>query len=102
MLPDGEKGEIIILGDDATRLLSAGGAEQKGVFEQAEGAGVIRGYWRPAIRAIWEKRYAFSERIDLQIKLHGYRIELEDIENNIQQIRELSMRLYCQICAMIR
>jgi D-alanine--poly(phosphoribitol) ligase subunit 1 len=32
----------------------------------------------------------YSGRIDLQIKLHGYRIELEDIENNLRRLPEIA------------
>ena len=31
----------------------------------------------------------YCGRIDLQIKLHGYRIELEDIENNIARVPQI-------------
>ena len=31
----------------------------------------------------------YCGRIDLQIKLHGYRIELEDIENNISRLPQV-------------
>lgn len=44
---------------------------------------------------IWDAGYLkdgllyYNGRIDLQIKLHGYRIELEDIEQNILKIKDV-------------
>ena len=31
----------------------------------------------------------YCGRIDLQIKLHGYRIEIEDVENNLLKLKEI-------------
>ena len=59
---------------------------KKAFFEQAEGAGVIRGYHTGDKGYLEDGMLFYCGRIDLQIKLHGYRIELEDIENNIRRI----------------
>lgn len=87
VLPDGEKGEIIILGDTvSTGYYRQEELTKKAFFEQAEGAGVIRGYHTGDKGYLEDGMLFYCGRIDLQIKLHGYRIELEDIENNIRRI----------------
>ena len=82
-----EKGEIIILGDTvSTGYYRQEELTKKAFFEQAEGAGVIRGYHTGDKGYLEDGMLFYCGRIDLQIKLHGYRIELEDIENNIRRI----------------
>lgn len=94
-LPDGEKGEIIILGNtvstgyykskeltdkaffvmsDADRLAAAGFMEP------------VRGYHTGDKGYLVDGMLYYCGRIDLQIKLHGYRMELEDIESNIRKL----------------
>ena len=87
VLPDGEKGEIIILGDTvSTGYYRQEELTKKAFFEQTEGADVIRGYHTGDKGYLEDGMLFYCGRIDLQIKLHGYRIELEDIENNIRRI----------------
>ncbi|MCR5739194.1 MAG: D-alanine--poly(phosphoribitol) ligase subunit DltA [Lachnospiraceae bacterium] len=82
-LPEGESGEIIILGD----TVSIG---YRGLPEQTEKAffeeNGVRGYRTGDKGYIRNSQLFYQGRIDLQIKLHGYRIELEDIENNLMKI----------------
>lgn len=82
-LPDGEKGEIIILGDTvSTGYFCQMELTRKAFFEENG----VRGY-HTGDKGYLEKGMLFyCGRIDLQIKLHGYRIELEDIENNIRRL----------------
>ena len=47
---------------------------------------MIRGYHTGDKGYLEDGMLFYCGRIDLQIKLHGYRIELEDIENNIRRI----------------
>lgn len=87
VLPDGEKGEIIILGDTvSTGYYQQEELTRKAFFEQAVGTGMIRGYHTGDKGYLEDGMLFYCGRIDLQIKLHGYRIELEDIENNIRRI----------------
>ena len=87
-LPDGEKGEILILGDTVSpgyfrqpELTSRAFFEE----EDAEG-GKIRGYRTGDAGWLKDGMLYYGGRIDLQVKLHGYRIELEDIENNLRRL----------------
>lgn len=92
-LPDGEKGEIVILGD----TVSIGYYKQEELTKKAffiESRKKVAGQLGEALRGYHtgDKGYLkdgmlfYCGRIDLQIKLHGYRIELEDIENNIRRL----------------
>lgn len=112
-VPEGEKGEIVIIGN----TVSTGyyGQEQltkKSFFlvpsvknrvpsDQAEekstgaenagdsGKNCERAYRTGDEGYLHDGMLYYSGRIDLQIKLHGYRIELEDIENNIRRLPEI-------------
>lgn len=124
VLPDGEKGEIIIIGDTVStgyygrpdltekafftvadenesraaeakeEACKASAEYEKTAGEaQAERAG-LSGSCMRAYRT-GDKGYKkngmlyYCGRIDLQVKLHGYRIELEDIESNICKLSEV-------------
>ena len=89
LLPEGEKGEIIILGDTvSTGYYHAPELTQKAFFKKPapENSTVLRGYRTGDRGYLKDGMLYYCGRIDLQIKLHGYRIELEDIENNLRKI----------------
>jgi D-alanine--poly(phosphoribitol) ligase subunit 1 len=86
VLPDGEKGEIIILGDTvSTGYFGRPDLTEKSFFMQ-DG---VRGYHTGDKGYLLDGMLYYCGRIDLQIKLHGYRIELEDIENNIARLPQV-------------
>ena len=84
VLPEGEKGEIVIAGD----TVSVGYWKNEEKTQSVFGIMVVDGK-RYRLYHTHDKGYYrdgllfYCGRIDLQIKLHGYRIELEDIESNI-------------------
>lgn len=91
ILPDGEKGEIHILGD----TVSAGyyhnpEGSAKAFYETTRDGKLVRGYHSGDEGYLINGLLYYSGRIDLQIKLHGYRIELEDIENNILRLPDVT------------
>ncbi|MDO4323132.1 MAG: D-alanine--poly(phosphoribitol) ligase subunit DltA [Lachnospiraceae bacterium] len=85
-VPEGEKGEIIIVGD----TVSIGYYGRQDLTEKAffcfNGE---RGYHTGDKGYLKDGMLYYCGRIDLQIKLHGYRIELEDIENNIARLPQV-------------
>lgn len=93
-VPDGEKGEIIIIGD----TVSPGYYQQEELTKKAfftmregqENGAELRAYHTGDEGYLKNGMLYYSGRIDLQIKLHGYRIELEDIENNIRRLPEIA------------
>ncbi len=82
-LEDGEKGEIIILGDTVSTGYFCQEELTRKAFFTENG---IRGYHTGDKGYLQDGMLFYCGRIDLQIKLHGYRIELEDIENNIRRL----------------
>ncbi|MDD3746607.1 MAG: D-alanine--poly(phosphoribitol) ligase subunit DltA [Anaerostipes sp.] len=83
---DGERGEIIIIGD----TVSCGYYQNPQMTEKSffthEGE---RGYHTGDAGYLIDGQLYYGGRIDLQIKLHGYRIELEDIENNLTRLPQI-------------
>lgn len=87
LLPEGESGEIVIAGD----TVSAGywnAPERTGQsFGSMEIGGRAYRFYRTGDRGYQKGEQLFyCGRMDLQIKLHGYRMELEDIEQNIMKL----------------
>ena len=83
VLPEGKKGEIVIIGDS----VSIGYFNNDELNKKVFGKKVIKNkeyrYYKTGDEGYLKDNYLYySGRIDLQIKLHGYRIEIEDIENN--------------------
>ena len=52
-------------------------------------ARVLRGYHTGDKGYLKNGLLYYCGRIDLQVKLHGYRIELEDIENNLRKLPDI-------------
>lgn len=96
-VPEGEKGEIIIIGN----TVSTGYYQQEELTKKAfftvqpsvaadrTSGNRLRAYHTGDEGYLREGMLYYSGRIDLQIKLHGYRIELEDIENNIRRLPQI-------------
>lgn len=98
VLPEGEKGEIIILGDTvSTGYYRREDLTQKSFFiiedpNRLSAAGFcspVRGYHTGDKGYLENGMLHYCGRIDLQIKLHGYRMELEDIESNIRKLPQV-------------
>ena len=82
-LPDGESGEIVILGDSVSIGYRNLPEQTAKAFFEEDG---IRGYRTGDKGFLKDGQLFYQGRIDLQIKLHGYRIELEDVENNLMKL----------------
>ncbi|WP_411679261.1 D-alanine--poly(phosphoribitol) ligase subunit DltA [Clostridium thailandense] len=84
---EGERGEIIIIGDS----VSIGYYNNNERTEKSFSKKFINGAEKRCYKT-GDEGYLkhgllyYSGRIDFQIKLNGYRIELEDIENNLRNI----------------
>ncbi len=90
-LPEGGQGEIVIIGN----TVSPGYYHRPDLTEKVFAVCTRNGKdWR-AYRtgdAGYKKDgwLYYNGRIDLQVKLHGYRIEIEDIENNMARLPQIS------------
>lgn len=84
ILPDGEKGEIVIVGDTVSLGYWKNEEKTCEMFDYMEVDGVNYRLYHTHDKGYYQDGLIFyCGRIDLQIKLHGYRIELEDIESNL-------------------
>lgn len=83
----GERGEIVIIGPNVSPgYLNRPDLNAKAFF-QSEGA---RGYRTGDWGRTRDSLFFFEGRMDGQIKLHGYRIELGDIEAHLQRLPEIA------------
>ncbi len=84
---NGEKGEIVIIGKSVSKGYYKNDNITNKVFFYKDMEGeTLRGYKSGDIGYFKDDILYFSGRKDFQIKLNGFRIELEDIENNIRKI----------------
>lgn len=90
-LPEGSQGEIVILGDTvSTGYLGREDLTGKVFFVRQQQGKQIRGYRTGDAGYLQDGMLYYGGRMDLQVKLHGYRIELEDIENNLRKLPGIS------------
>jgi len=87
VMPDGEKGEIVITGNS----VSPGYYRNEEMTAKSFGKKIVNGkeerFYRTGDIGYMEQGVLyFGGRKDSQIKLAGYRIEIEDIENNLRKI----------------
>ncbi len=83
LLPDGEKGEIVLAGPSVSKGYLNNREKTMEVFQKASDFMV---YHTGDCGVIRDNQLFFQGRLDFQVKLHGYRIELEDIENNLKEV----------------
>ncbi len=89
-VPEGTNGEIVLLGNTiSTGYYQLPEQTQKSFFQCERDGQTIRGYLTGDCGYLKGGMLYYQGRIDLQIKLHGYRIELEDIEQNIQKLADV-------------
>lgn len=89
-LPDGDQGEIIIVGDTVSTGYYKNSEQTKKVFSTEVIDGIkYRLYHTGDKGYIKNGQLFYCGRMDFQIKLHGYRIEVEDIENNLVKVGDV-------------
>ena len=91
ILKSGETGELQIISDNVGHGYYGRPDLTEKVFFETESRGVKKRGYRTG-DACYEQNglYYFCGRMDFQIKLNGYRIELEDIENNMVKVENVS------------
>lgn len=83
-LPEGEKGEIIIAGNTVAKgYLNCSDLTEEKFFTIKTPDGELRAYKTGDEGWLKAGRLYYSGRMDFQLKINGFRIELGDIENNI-------------------
>lgn len=90
-LPEGEKGELVAIGESISKgYFNNPEMTNKVFFKENVDGKDARGY-RTGDMAYFEKGIIhYCGRKDFQIKLNGFRIELEDIENNLRRVSNIS------------
>ena len=90
-VPDGEEGEINILGNTVSTGYFRAPEQTNKAFYTKEIDGVTtRGYHTGDLGFMKDGMLHYLGRMDLQVKMHGYRIEIGDIENNLLEINNIS------------
>lgn len=86
-LADEEKGEIVIVGDTLSKGYFKNEKENsRAFFQYLENGRSYRAYRTGDKGYMKEGQLFYCGRLDLQIKLHGYRMEVEDIEKNLMKV----------------
>ena len=87
VLPDGEAGELLLIGP----AVSPGYFQRPDLNKQAFFShGISRGYHTGDMCYMDSGLIYYVGRLDGQVKLNGFRIELEDIENNLDCIENIA------------
>lgn len=87
IIDDGEKGEIIIIGDSVSTGYYENEELTQKVFYMVNNDGKSQRCYHTGDEGYIKNQLLFYVgRIDFQVKLNGYRIELEDIENNLRKV----------------
>lgn len=90
VMEDGTQGEIILMGDTvSTGYYKREDLTRAAFFTCERGEGRLRGYHTGDAGYLKDGMLYYCGRIDRQIKLHGYRIELDDIEQNILKVEDV-------------
>lgn len=89
-LEEGNKGEIVIIGASVSKGYYNNIEKNKQVFYYDEIDGIeSRAYRTGDYGYILDGRIYYVGRKDFQIKLNGFRIEIEDIEKNLRKVNNV-------------
>ena len=81
------KSEIVIIGNTVSKGYFKNRDENQRAFFQYDLNGKSATAYRTGDKGYFEDGWLFyCGRIDLQIKLHGYRMEIEDVEKNMMKV----------------
>ena len=88
-LPYGEAGELVVISNSVSKgyLNRPDLTEKVFFFDETLGK---RGYRTGDLCCFADGMFHYRGRIDNQIKLNGYRIEIEDIENNFTKVQNIT------------
>jgi D-alanine--poly(phosphoribitol) ligase subunit 1 len=90
-LPDGEKGELLAIGNSISKgYFNNKEITEKVFFTESIGNKLLRGYRTGDLAYYDNNMIYYCGRKDFQIKLNGFRIELEDIENNLRRVSSVN------------
>lgn len=88
---EGRKGEIVILGDTVSPgYYKNSFLTKESFFTCIRDGRELHGYRTGDLGYLLDGVLFCCGRIDLQVKLHGYQVELEDIERNLLRLPQIS------------
>lgn len=88
-LPDGQDGELLILGDCVSPgYLRRPELNEKAFFTDRETG--LRGYHTGDLCRMENRLIYYLGRMDGQVKLNGFRVELEDVESNLLRVENIA------------
>lgn len=91
IVPDGVKGEIVIVGDSVSIGYWNNPELTRKVFGRYKIDGKEYRLYHTGDKGYKkENQLYYCGRMDFQIKLHGYRIEIEDIESNLMKLESIN------------
>lgn len=94
----GEKGELLIIGECVSSgYFKRPDLTEKSFFMADESGRPCRGYRTGDICILKGDMLHYCGRNDLQIKLNGYRIEIEDIEKNLMKLKSVKRAAVCPV-----
>lgn len=89
VLPEGESGEILITGNTLSEGYYLRDDLTSKAFRTEALPGPTRAYHTGDAGYMKDGYLFYNGRIDFQVKLHGYRIELEEIENHLRALEQV-------------
>lgn len=88
-LPEGREGELLILGDCVSPgYLRRPDLNERSFFTDAETG--LRGYRTGDLCRMENGQIYYLGRMDGQVKLNGFRVELEDVESNLLNVENVA------------
>ncbi|MEO5378594.1 MAG: AMP-binding protein [Magnetococcus sp. DMHC-6] len=90
-LEDGAKGELCLSGSQVTPGYWQNPQETKrSYFERVNEAGELQRWYRSGDLVLWKSAVGFCylDRVDRQLKIRGYRVELSEIEHVLRQVAQ--------------
>ena len=89
ILPDGEAGELLLVGKSVSPGYFCRPDLNKKSFFTDEETG-LQGYHTGDLCYMQDGLIYYCGRLDSQVKLNGFRVELEDVENNLMRVENIA------------
>ncbi len=97
-VPNGEKGQLQLIGDSVSPgYFGRPDLNEKAFFDIELDGRLTRGYNTGDICYMVGDMLHYCGRNDLQIKLNGFRIEIEDIEKNLMKLPSVKRAAVCPV-----
>lgn len=97
-VPNGQKGQLQLIGDSVSvGYLGRPDLNARAFFKTEINGKILQGYNTGDLCVMKGDMLHYCGRNDLQIKLNGFRIEIEDIEKNLMKLPNVTRAAVCPI-----